>query len=356
MSTTIVGLYDEYNTAEQVVDRLKDSDVHDRNIHVNAHDDDHTSSEYDTDGLHQQLTEDGVPADEARLYAEGVQRGGTLVVVEAEDGHAETAAEIMNERRPVNIEDRRESWMERGYTGENRSRERFSQEEVEQEREHERTRAARQAVGEEATEAQLKEAKEELRVGKREVPAGKVRLHKRVKEKPVEETVHLHQEEVDVEERAASGTPDEDVFEEETIEMREKREEPVVEKETKVTGEVVAKKRERDEKETVRDTVRETEVDVEEADTEAEAFERYRDIYQRHHSENIDDGQYKEYEPAYRFGHRYGTRGDNRDRKWSEARPQIRKEYEAQHGEGTFEDVKEAVRYGYRQPRRQRTT
>jgi uncharacterized protein (TIGR02271 family) len=111
-------------------------------------------------------------------------------------------------------------------------------------------------------------AEEELHVGKREVGHGRVRIQSRVVERPVQEQVTLREERVDVERRPVSGEYREgalsgDPFQERTIEVEERGEEAVVSKEARVVEEVVVRKDVEQRTETVSDTVRKTEVDVE---------------------------------------------------------------------------------------------
>jgi stress response protein YsnF len=107
--------------------------------------------------------------------------------------------------------------------------------------------------------------KEELRVGKRQSTRAKVyRIRTTVTERLVEQEVRLKDETVTVEHRPVSGkTPAGDAFRKQTIEVREQKEEPMVEKVAKQTEEVVVRKEPRERTETVRDTVRETHVEVE---------------------------------------------------------------------------------------------
>jgi len=83
----------------------------------------------------------------------------------------------------------------------------------------------------------------------------------------VEEQVSLREENVHVERRPVeggrTGTLGTDAFQERTIEMDEKREEAVVSKEARVKEELVVRKDVDQRTETVSDTVRRTEVDVE---------------------------------------------------------------------------------------------
>lgn len=106
---------------------------------------------------------------------------------------------------------------------------------------------------------------ERLRVGKRETSHGRVRIRSYVVETPVEEQVSLHQEHVQVDRRPVDRPVEAgaDAFRERTIEATETAEEAVVAKEARVKEEVVIRKTADDETRTVRDTVRHTEVKVE---------------------------------------------------------------------------------------------
>jgi uncharacterized protein (TIGR02271 family) len=107
-------------------------------------------------------------------------------------------------------------------------------------------------------------AEERLRVGKRDVSHGRVRIRSYVVETPVEEQVTLREERVAVERRPVDRTlSDADqAFQERTIEAEERSEEAVVSKEARVTEEVVVRKEAEQRTETVSDTVRQTEVEV----------------------------------------------------------------------------------------------
>jgi uncharacterized protein (TIGR02271 family) len=106
---------------------------------------------------------------------------------------------------------------------------------------------------------------EELRVGKREVSGGRVRVRSYVVETPVQEQVSLRQEHVSIERRPADRPiSDADrTFQDRTIEATEKREEAVVSKDARVKEELVVKKDVDQRTQTVSDTVRKTEVEVE---------------------------------------------------------------------------------------------
>lgn len=119
----------------------------------------------------------------------------------------------------------------------------------------------------------IKVMEERLRIGKREVAAGAVRVRSYIVERPVEEQVSLHEERVRVErhpvDRAVTAADAAGAFQERTIEAQARSEEAVVQKDVRVVEEIDIKKEASDRTETVHDTVRKTEVDVE--DTSATA-------------------------------------------------------------------------------------
>jgi len=108
-------------------------------------------------------------------------------------------------------------------------------------------------------------AEEELQVGKREVGGGRVRVRSYVTERPVEEQVELRQERVTIERRPVDRAvaPGDATFTERTIEAVERGEEAVVSKTARVTEEIGLRTDVEQETETVRDTIRKQNVEVE---------------------------------------------------------------------------------------------
>jgi len=115
-------------------------------------------------------------------------------------------------------------------------------------------------------EAVLPVIEEELQVGKREVETGGVRVTNRVTETPVEGQVSLREEHVNVERRPVNrpvSDADAVAFREGTIEVSEKAEHAVIGKQARVVEEVVIDKQATERTQTVRDTVKRTDVEVE---------------------------------------------------------------------------------------------
>ena len=191
----------------------------------------------------------GVPEDEAHYYAEGVRRGGTLIPVHARsDAMADCASSVMRQHGAVDIDERSQQWRSQGWTGKLGS----------------------------GNEEVMPVVQEELVVGKRAVNHGGVRVYSHVVETPVAHKVHLREEHVNVE-RERVDRPlqaGEDAFRERTIEVRETVEEPVVTKRARVVEEVHVNKDVTERDETVRDTVRRTDVKVDHS-TGARSAHRY---------------------------------------------------------------------------------
>jgi stress response protein YsnF len=100
-----------------------------------------------------------------------------------------------------------------------------------------------------------------------------VRVTTSVSETPVEETVTLREEQVEAKRRPAdrklSPEEAEAAFENKTVEMLGTSEQAAVRKEARVVGEVALGKQVEEREETVKDTVRRSEVEVEEVGTKA---------------------------------------------------------------------------------------
>lgn len=69
-------------------------------------------------GLIGALANRGIPEEHAHFYAEGLRRGGTLVIVNAENAEQiRGAEEAMLENGAVDIQRRRSEWMQQGWRG-----------------------------------------------------------------------------------------------------------------------------------------------------------------------------------------------------------------------------------------------
>ena len=137
---------------------------------------------------------------------------------------------------------------------------------------------AQQSVSETLAETQPRESgdeiaaevllsEEEVKVGKRTVGAGEIKLQKKVSTEQVNVPVELKREDVVIERVPAHETEPagKEPFQEEHVEVPLSREEPVVEKETRVAGGVRVRKTEGTERETIQESVRREDVDIDES-------------------------------------------------------------------------------------------
>lgn len=126
--------------------------------------------------------------------------------------------------------------------------------------------AAKSRAGGGEGEIAVPVVEEQIRIGKRAVETGGVRVRSRVEEVPVEESVRLREESVHVERRPADRPvtdADARALKGGEIEVTERSEEAVVAKRARVVEEVVVNKEVVERDKAVHDSVRRTEVEVE---------------------------------------------------------------------------------------------
>ncbi len=69
-----------------------------------------------TGGLLGALIDMGIPEERANYYAEGVRRGGTLLIVRTDDERTRDAVDIVNRYRPIDLNERSSQWRESGWS------------------------------------------------------------------------------------------------------------------------------------------------------------------------------------------------------------------------------------------------
>ena len=201
------------------------------------------------------LTGSGVPSDDAHTYAEGVRRGGSLVVAETADDQADRAVAILDRHSILDIDQLGSRYRQGGFQEFDAASAPYGEPDLTEEREMNR-------------DVTIPIVEEQLEVGKRQVQRGGARIHTTVTERPVEQSVSLHEEHVTVDHRPVdrAATEADMAFKTSDMEVTETNEVPVVSKTSRVVEEVVVGKTATDRTETVHDTVRRTDVDVEELD------------------------------------------------------------------------------------------
>jgi uncharacterized protein (TIGR02271 family) len=237
-------------------------------------------------GFWESVKEAFMPHEDRHAYEEGVRRGGYLVCATVEESQADQACSIL-EQGAVDFDGRQDTWRSEGWQGyepgSDELRDGQSNRRSQQQQSFGGTsgKATQRTEGNAVAEERIPLVEEELKVGKREVERGGARVRSYVEERPVQEQVNLREEHVSVERRPVdrpvesgdlSGS---DLLREREIEMTETAEEAVVAKEARVREEVVLKKTAEERTETVEDTVRRTEVEIDDGSrTEGQSGDR----------------------------------------------------------------------------------
>ncbi len=286
---TITAMYDSRSQAEAARDQLvgigvPSADISLRGTSGGASSGGTTTTD-DNRSFWDDLKDLFVPDEDRHTYAEGMRRGGCLLTANVPAGLEDQAVDVLERSDAVDLDTRASEWRESGWQGyegvaptaRGAGYDRGAVAATGLAEESGQRGAAFASTGTSARETTttgrgesvVEAAEERLRVGKREVERGGVRVRSYVREIPVEEQVALREETVRVERRpvdreVAAG---DDVFQEKVIEAVERDEEAVVAKEARVTEEIAIGKDVDTRTETVRDTVRKQEVEVEDART-----------------------------------------------------------------------------------------
>ncbi|MGV3719562.1 MAG: YsnF/AvaK domain-containing protein, partial [Actinomycetota bacterium] len=301
-----------------------------------------------TGGLLGALVGMGIPEEDAHTYAEGVRRGGTLVTVNADDAQLDTVSTILNRHGAVDIDRRAADWRGRGWTGFQHDAQPLGREDVTREREFAVAGRANPAASAQENEIRVPVTEEEIAVGKRAVQRGGVRIYKRTEEQPFREDVQLREEHVTVDRHAVDRPVtggDQELFQERVYEMREMAEEPVVAKQARVAEEVVIRKDVDQRTETIEDTVRRTDVDVQPVRAADAGYSAWDDEFRRDYtSRYAGQDDYATYAPAYRYGYDVGNDQRYAGRDWREIEPNIRSDWETRSA-GTWDRFKDSIRH-----------
>jgi uncharacterized protein (TIGR02271 family) len=284
----------------------------------------------------------------AQMYSEAVARGHYVLTVTADqEAEIERAADIVERYGPVDIDEKHQQWRagDALYTGGPGAQQQAAP--MSQQFAPGSGNVQGSVQGPDTNVRAIPVVQEELKIGKREVQRGGVRIYQHVVETPVSESVDLRDEKVTVQRRAIDqmvDPADVPAFQETSFELRETAEEPVVEKTARVVEEVIVGKEVRQRQEEVTDTLRRTEVEVEElgdADNDS--------LFRSHWNSNYAaaGGSYDDYAPAYRYGSEMRRSELYRNRPWDEAETDLRQDWEARRPGSAWEKFKAAVKHGW---------
>jgi len=261
MANTVIGIFDSSSEAQQAVEQLISNGFTRSDIDMSSRGDDFDRTSSSTTSGYDDRRDDDFgdkvsnffsslfdSDDDARTYS-SVGKTGCVVTVHTHSmQEAERAADLLDRYGAVDVNERASQYGSSASTTNS-----FADSNID-------THSSAD------TSASLPIIEESLEVSKRTVETGGVRLRSRIVERPVEEHLRLRTEHVHVE-RTPVNRPateaDLNNFQEGTIEVREQAEVPVVSKTARVVEEVRLEKDVEERDETIRETLRGTDVDVE---------------------------------------------------------------------------------------------
>ncbi|MCU1295087.1 MAG: hypothetical protein JWP08_3937 [Bryobacterales bacterium] len=335
--STVLAVFRSSDEAQAVVNDLVSHGIPRQDIHVEANADDDlgtrlTPHEGGAGGWFQSLFRDNDTA-ERGPYEAAVQQGHVLLRVDAPETQLDTVGDVLDRHSPIDVhQDAARSAEGAPPTGTSTPR--------------------TTTVGDAGQTIPVVE--EEIQVGTRRILRGGVRVYARIVEEPVQETVRLREEHVRVERVPAdrpAGPGDLEAGQDKVIEVQEYAEEPVVTKQARVVEEVRVAKESAQRTETVRDSVRHTEVDVEQIPGGATAgagssddADFRRDFDTRY---GASGAGYDTYAPAYRYGSEMAGNPQYRGKSFAEAENDLRSDYGRRYPNSTWDKMKDSVRYGW---------
>lgn len=290
-------------------------------------------------------------SDRMEQYNEAISRGHYVLTVTApNEPEVERAADLVERYGPVDIDERSSAWSAGSTAASMGARQQSAP--MSQQSQQTGQGPVQGSTGSSMqyanTESQsIPVVQEELKVGKREVQRGGVRIYSHVVETPVDESVNLREEHVTVQRRAIDKMVDPaevPAFQEKSFEMRETAEEAVVSKSARVVEEVVIGKEVTNREEHITDTLRHTEVEVEQL-SGAEDDDYYRSHWTSNYAGTGKD--YDEYAPAYRYGSDMRRSELYRGRPFEDVETDLRADWSRTHPGSAWESFKAAVRHGW---------
>lgn len=302
MKNTVVGVYDSYAQAQNAMNELIASGFSPNDLQLRPDAQATTTqatatSERGTGIGHFFRALFGMDEDRSAsdIYSEAVRRGSCVLTAHADsDERRDQAADIMNRFDPIDIDERAEHWRSHGWTGYDESAPMFTDSEIEKDRSvHGQDRGARATTG---TQADTNAAPATQATGGQE-----------------QAPIPVVDEELRVGKRSAQrgGVR---VYPHVTDKPAQ---EPAVSK-----------------------TARSDYVDTRMASDDADYREHWQNAY------GSSGGRYEDYDAAYRYGTTMASGERFKNYRWEDVEPDMRSAWESTHPESTWEQVKDAVRFG----------
>jgi uncharacterized protein (TIGR02271 family) len=242
----IVAFYDREGKAREAAHALERSGFVSSDINV-LNGESFTDKDVRDGNVWQRIFGRNVSDQESSVYRRTISSGGAALTLRTPDTEVDRAMKILNVHGPMNLHDRSAATTTTSAATSTVNT------------------APTETRGLEAAEEVVRLAEEQVEVGKRQVMTGKSRIRRFVVEKPVQQQVTLHEEHCEVARREVTDPRlGRDVdWKDRIIEVVETSEQPVVTKTARIAEEVVIRRRGSDHVETIRDTVRRQQLEVE---------------------------------------------------------------------------------------------
>jgi uncharacterized protein (TIGR02271 family) len=346
---TVIGVFDDYATAQQAARQLESEGVSREAINIQSNMKTgaagYGGAEMETGAA--ESHEGGIKGffhrlfggedDERGYYQEALRRGNAIVAVTAPANQIDRIAQVMTNLGAADIDRHANYYQQTGYSGYDESAPAYTSNEAARDRENFRKHSAQTAVP---------VIQEELQVGKRSVQRGGVRVYSHVIDKPVQEQIKLREEHVRVERRPVNRPVEQGDLarlKDQTIEVTETAEEPVVSKQAVVREEVLVGKETTERTATIQDNVRRTEVQVDAIP--GSATRTGSDVQQRA-TGNVaaaDAGAGS----AYAYGSRIAAEPRYSGRSWKDVENDVRVDYMRNNPTSRWDEVKAEIRRGW---------
>jgi stress response protein YsnF len=315
---TVIALFDDRNEAMSAYAALQQEGFAQADLDILTNDD-----KDDVPKL--AVMHEYIPAPDVDVYLQGVRDGGTIITANVADSAVERAASVMSSFKMVNIRERAATMQ--GVYG--------------------------QLSDPAQNENVLEVIEEDLEVGTEEVERGRMRIYTVVTEREVQQDVKLRDETIRVNRRPVNRTviTNPDLFKQKSFEMVEIDEIAKVRKTVKVVEEVSLGKEVVQKIETIKETLRRQDVEIEEVKT-ARTFTEYDTDFRSFYTTNLANSgvTYEELQPAYNYGYKLATTEPFRSSPWSAVEADAKGIWEDKNP-NTWEQNQTVIKYAWEKVR-----
>ena len=317
---TVIGLFDEKNEAMRAYSALAHEGYAQADLDILTSDD-------SDDRPKLAHMREWIPEPDVTTYLEGVKHGGTIITANVADSAATRAAEIMSGYKMVNIKDRASELT--------------------------KSRSDLKLSDPAKNDNVLEVIEEQLEVGKESVERGRMRIYNVLSEREVSQDIGLRDETIRVNRRPANRAVkiDPDLFKPRSFEMIETDEIAKVGKTARVIEEVSLGKEVAQKVQTIKETLRRQDVQVEEVPM-ARPYREYEGDFRSFVKQNLGKSgvTYESLEPAFHFGHNLATKEPFRSSPWTAVEADSRKIWEEKNP-GTWAQSQPVIKYAWERVR-----